>query len=460
MLSSLHLQNFRGFSDHHLWLSPLSVFVGRNNAGKSTLIEALRLLAEVLPLLPRGRWMEPPSKFSRLGHLEPGVELTLPVAVRPATVFHRYAAPPALIDARFSSGGRLQLVLADAATVFAVVTDPAGRTIRTRNDLPKADLGSIIVLPQLGPLEETETTLKQSYVRQCLDTHRTSRQFRNQLRFLPQQYHGFVQLFHDTWPGVRIAGFDSESSGHGDPLSLLLSEDGFVAEAADFGHGMQMWLQLVWFLSRVPQDATVVLDEPDVYVHPEQQTCLTEFLRRRSGQTLLATHSPTIMSQCTPEELVRIHRATPESRPGTCETQHQQQVAVTLEVARTQAIHSAMAKLQLATCPTSDQTDLTDLDVAKPGGICQTVCIEVTVYENAAFTATDSAGNVVLHISADGSVTGKKLKEIVDAEPLTLEIQEPENVEVWIDGKPLEKKHKENSTLTFSCLQTDVHGEF
>ncbi|MFN7867823.1 MAG: AAA family ATPase [Planctomyces sp.] len=459
MLASLQLQNFRGFSDHHLWLSPLSVLVGRNNAGKSTLIEALRLLAEVLPLLPRGRWMEPPSKFSRLGQLEPGVELTLPVAVRPATVFHRYTPPPALIDARFSSGGRLQLVLADAATVFAVVTDPAGRTIRTRNDLPKAALGSIIVLPQLGPLEETETTLKQSYVRQCLDTHRTSRQFRNQLRFLPQQYPGFVQLFHDTWPGVRIAGFDSESSGHGDPLSLLLSEDGFVAEAADFGHGMQVWLQLVWFLSRVPQDATVVLDEPDVYVHPEQQACLTEFLRRRPGQTLVATHSPTIMSQCTPEELVRIHRATPESRPGTSENQHQQQIAVTLEVARTRAIHNAVAKLQLANCPTSDQTNLTDLDVAKPGGICQTVCIEVRVYENAAFTATDSAGNVVLHISADGSVTGKKLKEIVDAEPLTLEIQEPENVEVWIDGKPLETKHKENSTPTFSYFQTDVHGE-
>lgn len=459
MLSSLHLQNFRGFADHRVWFGPFSAVVGQNNSGKSTLMEALRMLAEVLPALGRGRWVEPSPQFRRLGIVEPGVELNLPVSVRPTTVFHRYAAPPAVIDATFSSGGRLQLMLVDAATVFAIVTDPAGRTIRTRHDLPRAAFSAVMVLPQLGPLDETETTLKQNYVRQCLDTHRTSRQFRNQLRFLPRQYPGFVQLFQDTWPGVRIAGFDSESSGHGDPLSLLLSEGGFVAEAADFGHGLQMWLQLVWFLSRVPDDAVVVLDEPDVYVHTEQQTCLTELLRRRRGQTILATHSPAVITLCTREEIVRVHRVTAESRPGTSEHQHQQQVAVALQVARTRGTHNAMAKLQHFDCPKSEQADRTELDTATPRGICKTVCIEVKVYETAAFTATDSAGNVVLHISADGSVTGKTLKEIVDAEPLTLEIQEPENVEVWIDGKPLENRNNENSTLALAFFPTDVHSE-
>ncbi|MFM7921743.1 MAG: AAA family ATPase, partial [Planctomycetaceae bacterium] len=88
-----------------------------------------------------------------------------------------------------------------------------------------------------------------------------------------------------------------------------------------------MWLQLVWFLSRVPEHATVVLDEPDVYVHPRQQCSLMEILRRRSAQTILATHSPTIISQSTPDELLRVHRATAESQPGLSESQHQQQIA-------------------------------------------------------------------------------------------------------------------------------------
>jgi AAA15 family ATPase/GTPase len=47
MLSALVLQNFRCFDQHRVELRPLTVIVGRNNAGKSTLIEALRLISLV-----------------------------------------------------------------------------------------------------------------------------------------------------------------------------------------------------------------------------------------------------------------------------------------------------------------------------------------------------------------------------------------------------------------------------
>jgi|GEM_PF-1485428 len=451
MLSTLHLQNFRGFSDHRLWLRPLAVVVGQNNAGKSTLIEALRTVAEILPRLSRGRWVEPTPLFRRLGVTASGVLLELPGAVRAATVFHRYGSAPAVLDATFNSGGRLQLVLADAQTAFAIVTDPAGRTITSRQDLPRAALGRVMVLPQLGPLEEDETTLKQTYVRQCLDTHRTSRQFRNQLRYQHSQYAAFVQLFQDTWPTVRIAGFDSMASNHGDPLALLLSEDGFVAEAADFGHGLQMWLQLVWFLSRVPEHATVVLDEPDVYVHPRQQCSLMEILRRRSAQTILATHSPTIISQSTPDELLRVHRATAESQPGLSEPHHQQQIAAALEHQRKQALQGSIARVADAKPPQRSASEEHGANQAdKP---LRTACIEVKVYENAAFTATDSAGNVVLQIAARGSATGKKLKEIVDVEPLTLLIQEPENVEIRIDGKEMRLPQGQQDVVTLQLFE-------
>lgn len=75
-------------------------------------------------------------------------------------------------------------MLPDAATVFAIVADPAGDTTRTRHDLPSPTFSAVMVLPQLGPLYETDTAVKQNYVRQCLDPHRPSRQCRNRLRFL------------------------------------------------------------------------------------------------------------------------------------------------------------------------------------------------------------------------------------------------------------------------------------
>jgi hypothetical protein len=42
------MQNFRCFDDHTVLFEPNVVAVGKNNAGKSSLIEALRLVAAVV----------------------------------------------------------------------------------------------------------------------------------------------------------------------------------------------------------------------------------------------------------------------------------------------------------------------------------------------------------------------------------------------------------------------------
>jgi AAA15 family ATPase/GTPase len=45
VLVQLRLQNFRCFSDHAVPFRPCTIIVGRNNAGKSTLVDALRLVS-------------------------------------------------------------------------------------------------------------------------------------------------------------------------------------------------------------------------------------------------------------------------------------------------------------------------------------------------------------------------------------------------------------------------------
>jgi len=47
MIKELTLENFRCFSDHTVPFKRTSIVIGRNNAGKSTLVEALRLVAIV-----------------------------------------------------------------------------------------------------------------------------------------------------------------------------------------------------------------------------------------------------------------------------------------------------------------------------------------------------------------------------------------------------------------------------
>jgi len=43
MLTRLEIENFRGFKKHEMPLNAVTLIVGRNNAGKSTVVEALRL---------------------------------------------------------------------------------------------------------------------------------------------------------------------------------------------------------------------------------------------------------------------------------------------------------------------------------------------------------------------------------------------------------------------------------
>lgn len=48
MIKELHPKNFRGFEDHRLNFRELTIIVGANNAGKSTIVEALRLINDFL----------------------------------------------------------------------------------------------------------------------------------------------------------------------------------------------------------------------------------------------------------------------------------------------------------------------------------------------------------------------------------------------------------------------------
>jgi energy-coupling factor transporter ATP-binding protein EcfA2 len=95
---------------------------------------------------------------------------------------------------------------------------------------------------------------------------------------------------------------------HGTELELLVRNDDFVAEIAWMGHGLQMWLQTMWFLARSIGFDTVILDEPDVYMHADLQRRLIRFLKECHPQAIVATHSIEIMSEVDPENILVVDR--------------------------------------------------------------------------------------------------------------------------------------------------------
>lgn len=421
MLTKLQLQNFRGFRDHAVEFSRFAVIAGRNNAGKSTLIEAVRIIAEVLPRFVQGTFVQ---SRSWVGVDTLGVHLQLDrLNLRPATLFHRYRKPPASLTVEFEGGVRLSVIIGADGEAFIEGKLASGATVDSRATARKADYPKIAVLPQISPLQEDETVLKASYVQGCLNTYRFSRQFRNQIRFNHHHFETFTELFHQTWENVRISSFDSDRADHQEQLSLLLSEDGFVAEASDFGHGLQMWLQIVWFLARTPEDHIVVLDEPDVYVHPEQQARILPILRGRYRQCLISTHSPAILSDTSTHETLRIHRATLVSRPGLTDAEHEA------------VVRDAMVALRKPKTSSGITTEFEDAPASDFDP--RTVEIRVVVYEDAHFILKDEDGHLVIDIHAQGRERGKTIREILNVQRVSIETSQADSIEVFVNGRPL-----------------------
>ena len=62
MITSLTLENFRGFDKHVIHFKQKTLLVGKNNAGKSTCVEALRLVSLVTERLANLSWKRPPKR--------------------------------------------------------------------------------------------------------------------------------------------------------------------------------------------------------------------------------------------------------------------------------------------------------------------------------------------------------------------------------------------------------------
>jgi len=316
MLRSLRLRNYRCFGDHEVSFRNINILVGANNAGKSTLVEALRLLGLVVGRYKGLRYRRPPAWTdlpARLAGVSPAMD---DIDLRGGSVFHRYGEPPATITAVFTDRNVVEVYVGPDNTIYGLLYDADGEAVTTRSQARNCKLPSIAILPQIGPLIENERLLTRDYVLRSIDTGLASRHFRNQMYFLRDQYfEDFVVRAERSWPKLRIESLNCEGAAPDDrTLSFHVRDTDFVAEIGWMGHGLQMWLQTMWFLARSAAAEVVILDEPDVYMHADLQRRLIRLLRNQPGQTVIATHSVEIMAEVSPDAIVIVDKGRPRSR--------------------------------------------------------------------------------------------------------------------------------------------------
>ena len=308
MIKKLILDNYRCYDRHEVEFKNQTIIVGKNNAGKSTLIEALRLISIVVSRFKGLKFNSPPIWLDKpLTHK--GVSPSLKgVNISKDNLFHMYGEPPSVVTATFKNNYKVELYIGTDAQLHAVLFDQQGKIIQSRAQAVQAKFPEINILPQIGPLLLEEETIGSDYVLSNLSSSLASRHFRNQLNVLYQNFKNFKEMAEETWPSLRIRELNGRSKTSGSRLSLMVQDNSFVAEVGWMGHGLQMWLQTMWFLARCSKRSTVILDEPDVYMHADLQRKLIRFIRNRFEQVLIATHSVEIMAEVEPEEVLIIDR--------------------------------------------------------------------------------------------------------------------------------------------------------
>lgn len=318
MLKKVILQNFRGFRNHTVPLRSNSIAVGINNAGKSTIVEALRLVsivvgrAKYINFFPVPSWLDIPLRNRGVSPSLSNIDFDF------RNSCYLYGDSPAIITAIFENGQEINIyVNAERESIFSVITNSNGTVVKSKAQVNNAALPRVYTLPPIGPLSRKETILAPVYLRKSMWTNLAPLHFRNQLNLLYNHYRDFVRLSENSWKNLQIRSFEGVREKPGSDLSLLVRDGRFVAEVGWVGHGLQAWLQIMWFLSRIPTDSTVILDEPDLYLHADMQRKLIRLLKNRHTQVIVATHSIEIMSEVDPECILIVDKDRANSRFAT-----------------------------------------------------------------------------------------------------------------------------------------------
>ncbi|HLP48724.1 MAG TPA: ATP-binding protein [Candidatus Deferrimicrobium sp.] len=304
-LKEIIIKNFRGFKDHKIPLKKISIIVGKNNVGKTTIVEAIRLIALITDRYQNAFYKSPPSWLGR-GYI--GISPSFKnIGINLKSIFHQYGDPPSIIKAIFDDNSTIEIYLGEESQLHAVIKNPDGNIIKNRKQAGKINLNTIKVLPQVYPVQKKEKILIEDYVKENLNSSLSSSHFRNQLYYFKEFNELFKDTVEDTWEGVSvdpIQAIDDENETH---LHLFVRNENFVAEISEMGHGLQIWLQIIWFLTRIRKESTVILDEPDVYLHADLQRKLIRFLKSKYPQIIITTHSLEIISEVEPNEILIVN---------------------------------------------------------------------------------------------------------------------------------------------------------
>ena len=254
--------------------------VGKNNAGKSTIIEILRIVSLITHRYKTATYKEIPSWITnphtqesrfRIKGISPDIKR---IIRQYDSIRYRYNSEIPYAKITFTNNFSIEIFYGEQESIFAILRDNNNEIIKSKNKANPLNFPQIDTLPQIGPLNLEEKILQDETIKKAEMLSTTSLHFRNKLFNNSKNFPEFREIVENNWPSLTIKEVENVSGN----LSLFVRENDFEAEIGAMGHGLQMWLQILWFIYTSKNAQTLIIDEPDVYLHADLQNKLYTIL--------------------------------------------------------------------------------------------------------------------------------------------------------------------------------------
>jgi len=305
-ITSIKFKNYKSFRRFSVTLRDFNILVGPNNAGKSTVIGALKILSEGIrkakskrPILITG-----PTGLQILGY---EIDLSL-VPVATENVFYNYDdSEPAVIRFRLTNNSYLQ-VFFPAKGVCYMNYESIDTIIKTPKEFKEKVGIEIGFVPILGPVEHQERLYQKEAARLALLTHKASRNFRNIWFHYNEDFEDFKSLVISTWPGMDIDPPEVNYTSEIPIIHMFCPEERIPREIFWAGFGFQVWCQMLTYIIKNKNSTLFLIDEPDIYLHSDLQRQLLGILKNLGPDIIIATHSTELISEAEINDILIINK--------------------------------------------------------------------------------------------------------------------------------------------------------
>jgi len=330
----LHMTSFRGFRDLSLeFTGPVTVLVGINGAGKTSVLECLSGLLFEIPL--RILSYKQARRISDYSNIQNGVPYTRnTVEVELDGTFVKWSTGLA------RKGYRPPKALSDLTELRDALAGPGWDLINNRGRLPLAMYYSVArtpsasIQPNIKHKKQSTYTIDQTFdhLRTLLatwddgsgdfhtffDWFREREDLENEQRLQLDAEYRDSQLEAVRRAITRLVPGFSNLRVQRSPLRMIVQKAGQTLEIDQLSGGEKSLLTMAGDIGRrlaianpglqdpLSAEAVVMIDEIELHLHPGWQRMVVERLRQAfpNCQFILTTHSPQVLSQIPAESVI------------------------------------------------------------------------------------------------------------------------------------------------------------